>query len=68
MLNIEDFNEWNIIPLSSPQKANMSNNPIGAQLVDKIFFGKISSYEGYPRDLALWSDYKSEDELFFDEL
>jgi hypothetical protein len=68
LLNIEDFNEWNIIPLSSPQKANMSNNPIGAQLVDKIFFGKISSYEGYPRDLALWSDYKSEDELFFDEL
>jgi hypothetical protein len=68
LLSVEDFNEWNIIPLSDPQKANMSNNPIGAQLVDKIFFGKISSYENYPRDLALWSDYKSEDELFFDEL
>lgn len=59
--------DWNIIPLTEPEKANLTNNPTGRRLTDMIFFGKVPSFDSYPRDVPTWTDYKSEDVRQFEE-
>lgn len=67
-LTEKDIEDWNIIPLSEPENANLTNNPTGRKLTDMIFFGKVPAFSEYPRDVPTWTDYKSEDDRVFEEL
>lgn len=68
VLTEDDMSKWNIIPLTAPDKAVLENNPNGKALVDMIFFGMVSSYEDYPRNIQTWTDYKSDNERIFEKL
>ncbi len=64
----ETISNWSIIPMDSPEKAKLFNNPLGAQALRIIYNREIPKYDEHPRNMPAWTDYEDEATKFFNSL